>query len=296
MQHNGLIVNGLTSSRPRSSAIVWLAGVLIWLPAIAFLALRAALPWDGAWVSVTAPRPGQITVVRAAPGSELLAGDNILAVAGRSIGAALQESARRAVGVDRRSAAGQPIHYLVARNGRQVEIAVTQRPGRFVLPLRRWGILLFGIVFQLVGTFLLLRQPDDVAVRVIFLTAACLLSYSVIRAADLQMSEILYAPSWWLYLLLGIAMNLGWQVGLVWLSLVFPRPHAWLRTHRAWLFMLIVAPLSVVAVATVLTFQRVTGHGAGAVRHSHSPPAGATRPVHPGRHLVPDQLPHASGR
>ena len=219
-------MNDLTSSHPRPSAIIWLAGALIWLPAIAFLALRATLPWDGAWVSVIAPLPGQITVVRAAPGSGLLAGDNILAVAGRSIGAALREYSRSAVGVDRHPAAEQPITYLVARDGRQVEIAVTQQPGRFALPLRRWGILLFGVVFQFVGVFLLLRQPSDTAVRVIFLTAACLLSYSVIRAADLKVSEILYAPSWWLYLLLGIVVNLGWQVGLVWLSLVFPRPHS----------------------------------------------------------------------
>ena len=91
MPHNEGTVSTLITSRRRSPAVIWLAGALIWLPAIAFLTLRAILPWDGAWVSVIAPRPGQITVVRAAPGSAFLAGDNILAVAGRSIGAALRE-------------------------------------------------------------------------------------------------------------------------------------------------------------------------------------------------------------
>ena len=255
MPHNEGTVSTLTTSRRRSPAVIWLAGALIWLPAIAFLTLRATLPWDGAWVSVIAPRPGQITVVQAAPGSGFLAGDNILAIAGRSIGAALREYSRSAAGVDRHPAAEQPIIYLVARAGRQVEIAITQQPGRFALPLRRWGILLFGIVFQLVGAFLLLRQPNDMAVQVIFLTAACLLSYSVIRAADLKINEILHAPSWWLYLLLGIVVNLGWQVGLVCLSLVFPQPHRWLQTHRGGVLAAIAAPLVVVAVAAALAFS-----------------------------------------
>lgn len=251
MRHNENTVRKLITSGRRLSAVIWLAGGLIWLPAIAFLALRATLPWDGAWVAVNSPHPGQVTVIQTTPGSGLLAGDVIVAVAGRSI----SESAHKPLNADHSLPAEQPITYVVARNGHQVEIEVAQQPGRFALSLRRWGILLFGLVFQLVGVFLLLRQPDGLAVQVIFLTAACLVSYSVIRAADLQVSEILYAPSWWLYLLLGIAVNLGWQVGLVRLSLVFPRPHAWLRTHRAWLVALIVAALGVVTVAALPAFR-----------------------------------------
>ena len=253
MQHNDIIVNDLTSSHPRLSAAIWLAGALVWLPAIAFLTLRAVLPWDGMWVSVIAPQPGQITVVRATPGSGLLADDVIVAVAGRTVGEALREAFRKPLTIGQ--APGQPIVYRVARAGSEVEITVTRAPGTLSLPLRRWGILLFGIVFQLVGAFLLLRQPNDMAVQVIFLTAACLLSYSVIRAADLKINEILHAPSWWLYLLLGIVVNLGWQVGLVCLSLVFPQPHRWLHTHRGGVLAAIAAPLVVVAVAAALAFS-----------------------------------------
>ena len=83
-----------TAPRDRSSAAIWVAGALIWLPAIAFLALRAALPWDGAWVSVIPPRHGQMIVVQTAPGSALQTGDAIVAVAGRGVGEALPESTR----------------------------------------------------------------------------------------------------------------------------------------------------------------------------------------------------------
>lgn len=241
------IVNDLTSSRPRPAAIIWLTGALIWLPAMAFLALRTALPWDGAWVSVIAPRPGQVTVTAAAPGSALRAGDVVLAVDGRPIG----EMARIAMANPLRLA-GDRTHqeravYLVEREDQQTAIPVELKPGRLAVPFRRWGILLFAAVFQLVGTFLLLRRPDDLAVRAIFLTAACLLSYSTLRAAELQVSEILFGPSWQLYLLVGVGVNIGWQVGLVWLALTFPRPHPWLRLRRLWTLVLVVAPLVTLA-------------------------------------------------
>jgi two-component system NarL family sensor kinase len=234
LQHNGIIVNGLTSFRPRASVLIWLAGVLIWLPASAFLALRAALPWDGAWVSVIAPRPGQVTVVAAAVGSALQAGDVVLAVSGRPIGEALREAMAAPLRISRLGQPAERVAYRVERDGRSTEIAVVLQPGSVTLPLRRWGILLFGLVFQIVGAFLLIRRPADPAVRAIFLTAACLLSYSILRAAELHVGEILSGPSWWLCLLVGVAVNIGWQVGLVWLALTFPRPHPWLRARRRW--------------------------------------------------------------
>jgi signal transduction histidine kinase len=123
------------------------------------------------------------------------------------------------------------------------------------LPLRRWGILLFGLVFQIVGAFLLLRRPADPAVRAIFLTAACLLSYSVLRAAELHVGEILSGPSWWLYLLVGVGVNIGWQVGLVWLALTFPRPHLWLRARRRWALALAAMPVVGTALMMSLAFR-----------------------------------------
>ncbi len=233
----------------------WLAGALIWLPAIAFLALRAALPWDGAWVSVIAPRPGQVTIVAAAAGSALRADDVVLAVDGQPIGEALQEAMVAPLRIHREAWPAEPVAYRVERDGRSMEIAVVLQPGRVMLPLRRWGILLFGLVFQIVGAFLLLRRPDDPAVRAIFLTAACLLSYSVLRAAELHVGELLSGPSWWLYLLLGVTVNIGWQVGLVWLALTFPRLHPWLRTRRPWALVLAAAPVVGMALVVALAFR-----------------------------------------
>ena len=242
LQHNGISVNDLPSFRPRASALIWLAGVLIWLPASAFLALRTALPWDGAWVSVIAPRPGRVTVVAAVAGSALQAGDVVLAVSGRPLGEALREAMAAPLRISRLGQPAERVAYRVERDGRSTGIAVVLQPGSVTLPLRRWGILLFGLVFQIVGAFLLIRQPADPAVRAIFLTSACLLSYSTLRAAELHVGEILSGPSWWLYLLVNVAVNIGWQVGLVWLALTFPRPHPWQRVRRLWPFALAAAP------------------------------------------------------
>ncbi len=245
------IVNDLTSSRSQPAAAIWLMAAVFWLPAIAFLALRATLPWDGAWASLIAPRPGQVTVVRTMPGSTLQEGDVILTVAGRDVGEALRQTTRWPMRVDRTLAAAGSVVYRVARDGRQIEVVVPQQPGRFVLPPRRWGILLFGLVFQLVAAFLLRRRPRDPAVRTIFLTAACLLSYSITRAADLRVGELFSGPSWWLFLFLSVVANTGWMLGLVWLALLFPRPHAWLARRRLWLIALSAAPAGWIAAVTL---------------------------------------------
>lgn len=236
---NGLILSPLRpsatgQSRGGKALWGWLAGVLIWLPAIAFLVLRATLPWDGAWISVSALRTGQVTVVAVGPGSALQAGDVVLAVAGRPIGEALRQAAAAPLRLGQPGHAAAQVAYLVERAGQPTAIAVSLQPGRLMLPLRRWGILLFGLVFQAVAALLMRRRPHDPAVSAIFLTAACLLSYSVLRAAELRVAEILSGAGWWLFLLLGVGANIGWQVGLVWLSLTFPRPHAWLRTRYRW--------------------------------------------------------------
>ncbi len=246
-------MNETSTSAARTPAAIWLLAAGFWLAAIAFLALRAALPWDGAWVSLNAPRPGQITVVRTTPGSALREGDVIAAVAGRSVGEALRAATRHPLPMARVLATAGPVTYRVTRDERQIEVVVSQQPGRFALPLRRWGILLFGLVFQLVAAFLLHRRPRDPAVRAIFLTAACLLSYSVTRAAELRSSELFFGPSWWLFLFLSIGANTGWMLGLVWLSLLFPRPHAWLARHRPWLIALILAPAGWIAAAAIAT-------------------------------------------
>ncbi len=244
-------MNALITPRGRAATAIWLAGALIWLPAIAFLALRVALPWDDAWVSLITPRPGQVTVVRAMPGSALREGDIVVAVAGRSVGEALRAATRHPWRMAYALAATGPTTYRVTRDGRQIEIMVPQQPGRLTFVLQRWGILLFGLVFQLVAAFLLHRRPRDPAVHTIFLTSACLLSYSVTRAADLRVSELFSGPSWWLFLFLSIGANTGWMLGLVWLSLLFPRPHAWLARRRPWLIALTLAPAGWIAAAAI---------------------------------------------
>ena len=249
-------MNELTTSQKQTTAATWLAGALIWLPAIAFLALRAALPRDDAWVSIVATQPDQVTVVKVAPGSTLQVNDVILTVAGRTVSELLRDTMSTSWRANRTLLSTHQTSYLVQRADRKVAVPVTWQPGKLALGFRRWGILLFGVVFQTVGVFLVLKQPRDPVVRTIFLTAACLLSYSVIRAAELRVSELLFGPSWSLYLLLGIGVNLGWQVGLVWLSMMFPRPHPWLRSRKLWLFTLIALLTAGILLPALITFSQ----------------------------------------
>ncbi|MBE2240812.1 MAG: hypothetical protein IAE81_23710 [Caldilineaceae bacterium] len=233
LQHNVVIVNKSNTPDSQIPVVVWLAGALLWLLAVAYLALRAVLPWDGAWISVLGQRPGTVSVLSAEAGSLLQAGDLVLAVNGYPVGERVREAMAAPLRTIPTEDETLQTVYLIERNGRPGEVAVVMQPGRLLLPLQRWGILLFGFILQIVGAFLLLRRPDNLAVRVIFLTGACLLSYSALRAAELHMSELLSGLSWWIYLALGVLANIGWQVGLVWLALAFPRPHAWLSTHRS---------------------------------------------------------------
>ena len=249
-------MNELTTSQKQTTAATWLAGALIWLPAIAFLALRAALPRDDASVSIVATQPDQVTVVKVAPGSTLQVNDVILTVAGRTVSELLRDTMSTSWRANRTLLSTHQTSYLVQRADRKVAVPVTWQPGKLALGFRRWGILLFGVVFQTVGVFLVLKQPHDPVVRTIFLTAACLLSYSVIHAAELRVSELLFGPSWSLYLLLGIGVNLGWQVGLVWLSMMFPRPHPWLRSRKLWLFTLIALLTAGILLPALITFSQ----------------------------------------
>ena len=67
MTHYDAIVNTPIVSPRRAPAAIWQGGALAWLPAVVFLAPRAALPRDGARVSLIAPKQGRITVARATP-------------------------------------------------------------------------------------------------------------------------------------------------------------------------------------------------------------------------------------
>jgi hypothetical protein len=67
MTHNDAIVNTPIVSPRRAPAVIWQGGALVWLPAVVFLAPRAAPRQGGARVTLIAPQQGRITVARATP-------------------------------------------------------------------------------------------------------------------------------------------------------------------------------------------------------------------------------------
>jgi signal transduction histidine kinase len=220
----------LSSKTHRWVRITWAVAIAVWLLTAILLLLRLRVAWDGAWISLGTPRFGEVTVVAALPDSPLRVGDQIVAVNGYALAAGSPAILGRPEPAPWVWRAGETVAYRVMRDGHAQEVAVLLRPGSLIWPHKPWGILLFGVVFCLLGGYVLHRRPDEPAARWMFLIGALLVSFGVVRSFQWTLGEFLAGPLPALYMILTLGTAQAAFLAMTWLALVFPRPHCvWQR-------------------------------------------------------------------
>ncbi len=151
---------------------------------------------------------------------------------------------------------GQTLMYTVVRDGRTLDVAVipTSYPLSAIFA-EEWGAIVFAISILLITGFIFFKRPDESSARVLFLGAAGMAS-SIIWVFGLQISDIVGAVGWWLYIA-GTAVGYPLMfMTMLHLSLVFPQPHPIILRWR-WLIPLIyLVPYSILLATMII--RRVT--------------------------------------
>ena len=209
-----------------------LSGLWLWL--------RLTSPSDGASLL-----PGQavwgrngvvVTPLVAEPGG-LRQGDEVVAVGGRSL-ESWAEALFRSDTHYSQLRFGLTVTYTVLRGGHLLEVST--RLGHYPLGAfvqYEWGFLAFMLVFVLVGTYVLLRRPNDRAARTLFQSAWIML-VAVPWVFGLQVSDLFGGPSFWLYQVIVLGGYILFWISLLHFTLVFPAQHP-LTIGRPWIIPLI---------------------------------------------------------
>ncbi len=211
----------------RTALVVLIVAILFLTLGVAFVVLRFVTPYDGARLQPGADGVWQSNGVVISPLDEQTNGlrkdDLVVAIDGRSLESFAQAlfgwSAPRP-----QWSIGQKVIYTVVREGRTVNVAVipTNYPWAAVFA-EEWGAIVFALVNLLVAGFVFFKRPDEAAARVLFLGAAGMASATT-WSFGLQVSDIVGAAGWWLY----VATTSGGYL-MVWpamlhLALIFPQP------------------------------------------------------------------------
>ena len=203
----------------------WAVAIAVWLLTAILLLQRPRVAWDGAWISLGTPRFGEVTVVAARPESPLRVGDRIIAVNGYPLAAGSPVILQRPSPAPWSWQVGETVIYQLVRNGQTQDIAIVLQPGSLVWPHKPWGILLFGLVFCLLGGYVLRRRPAEPAARWMFLIGALLTSFGVVRSFQWTLGEFLAGPAPALYMALTLGTVQAAFLAMVCLALVFPGSH-----------------------------------------------------------------------
>ncbi len=231
--------------------ISWIVAISVWLLTAGLLLQRPGVAWDGAWISLGTPRFGEVTVVAALPDSALRVGDQIVAVNGYPMTAGSPAALGRPEPAPWSWRVGETLTYRLVRDGQPLEVAVVLRPGSLVWPHKPWGILLFGMVFCLLGGYVLFRRPAEPAARWMFLIGALLVSFGVVRSFQWTLGEYLTGPVPAAYMALTLGTVQAAFLATVFLALVFPGRHR-LVQRWPWLTPALGVILAIVLVASGL--------------------------------------------
>ncbi|HEY6539796.1 MAG TPA: hypothetical protein VIZ18_02620, partial [Ktedonobacteraceae bacterium] len=201
----------------------------------AFIWLHAVSPSDG-----TLMEPGQQTWIPAGvvvtplerhPGG-LQPGDVIVAINGRSL-EVWKEGLMKFNAPPPQWHVGQTITYTVQRGGHLLTIPVIlgHYPWREVIQ-QSWSLLLYFLVFALVGTYVFLRLPADRATGVLFLSTSTLLAAEGVWSLGLQVSDITGDLGFWLSTVMALVVTPVCWAAFLHFVLLFPRLHPVLQGRR----------------------------------------------------------------
>jgi hypothetical protein len=139
---------------------------------------------------------------------------------------------------------GQSLSYTVQRDGHLLTVAVPLEPYPWLqMLLHEWSLLLYFLIFALVGMYVLLRRPNDPATRVLFLATSTLLAAEGAWSLGLQASDITDVLGFWFATVLALVVTpLCWAAFLHFV-LLFPRVHPVLHGRRWIVPCLYVLPL-----------------------------------------------------
>jgi hypothetical protein len=229
-----------TSSAPhytfRRWIVLFISGMALVL-GVTFVWLHAASPSDG-----TRSEPGQQTWIPAGvvvsplqrQPEGLEAGDVIVSINGRSL-ESWEEGLFNLEAPHPQWHIGQTVMYTVQRNGHVFTVPVVLEPYPWQGILQQeWSLLLYFLVFALVGTYVFLRRPSDPATRVLFLATSTLLAAEGAWSLGLQISDITGGGGFWIATVLALIVTPICWAAFLHFVLLFPRVHPFLQ-GRPWL-------------------------------------------------------------
>ncbi len=153
--------------------ILMLVGVFS-LSYVAFsLWVQAQLPSDGVLLTEYLASGLRVATDLDPKEHALAVGDEIIAIDGLTVSAWGERAWQGAPGPKWR--VGQTVVYQVQRGQTKLDVPITFRPFPVErLPLSRFGVYAMVITVLSVGCYMLLRHPEEVASRLIFVSALCL--------------------------------------------------------------------------------------------------------------------------
>jgi two-component system, NarL family, sensor kinase len=212
--------------------------LLVLVPAFAFIASHIMAPSDGARLE-----PGrdnfhstgvEVHVLRSQPGG-LITGDIVTSIENRSVEAWSQ--AIFTLSIERPEwQHGDTVRYTVDRSGQTqaVQVVLGEYPLAEILR-SNWGTILFAVVFMIVATYIFIRRPANHAGRILFLSAACILSATT-WSFGLHLRDFVTGSGFWLYKITTLgAYSLFWITGFHFAA-IFPKPLPLIQ-KKPWLLM-----------------------------------------------------------
>jgi two-component system, NarL family, sensor kinase len=163
-----------------------------------------------------------ITVLNPQPGG-FISGDVVTSIEGRS----MEEWAQALFmwgGLRSDRQRGEQVSYTILRDGQSQEIRVILGDYPLGVVLRNnWGTILFAIVFLIVGAYVFIRRPDQQAGRILFLSAACIMSATT-WSFGLHLGDFVTATGFWLFKITTLGFyTLFWISGFHFAT-IFPKP------------------------------------------------------------------------
>jgi hypothetical protein len=205
-----------------------LCGVFFWVTLTSPSDATRVDPGADAW-----QRGGVVVAPLTTQPRGLHAGDIVVAINGRSL-ESWSSSLFQPGAAMLRTTIGQQAIYTVIRNHRRLDVPVVL--GAYPLGAAvsaNWGMLIFVVVFILVGLYVYMRRSTEAAAAVLFFSTSCLLGASA-WLFGMQVISLTGGDAFWLYSISVLVGYLLFWSALVHFSLVFPGRSALTRS-RPWL-------------------------------------------------------------